>query len=339
LKYGYFIKNSLHYIPTVLPLIKETGGILITLNKKTEKHISAHDRINFEIQYYKNRKEITKCFGNLSIDILIHPSFTYHYFKSFKNIKHVQMFHGISDKPFSYHKSLKHYSLITVPGPQKKESIMEKGLALPERIVEIGFPKIDYFLHSKFDSVAFKKKLGIDPARKTILYSPTWVDPNKYSSFSKYVVPIIKKFRDFNLLIKPHMNILRYRPWQIAKAYIMKGRNCRIYPKSINILPFMAISDVLITDISSVAQEYLAFDKPVIFLSPKPVEKIPGEHIRIWSCGDVVENKRDLFQILWDNLDNPSKYKKFRDKALQKIFLGFDGKSALRFAQALDKIQ
>lgn len=331
---GFFIADSFHYLPTILPLIRTTGGSIITFKKKLSKYIGSGKK-NFTVLYYKNYKYLIEDFNNLSIDTLIHPSFSINYFRKIDGLKHVQIFHGTSDKPFNYHKSLRNYDLITVPGPRMKEEIIEKELSVPDRIAVIGYPKIDSFLHSDFDRMAFGHKIGIDTSKKTVLFSPTWVDPNKYSSFPGYVIQILRSLRNYNVIVKPHVDILRQRPWEILKAYIIKGKNCFIFPRSIDILPFMAVSDLMITDISSVSHEYLPFDKPIVFISPKPKDKIPKEHRWIWRCGDVIENKCDILDVVKKNLDNPEMSKIERESALKQIFYDFDGKSAARFKAAL----
>jgi CDP-glycerol glycerophosphotransferase (TagB/SpsB family) len=149
---------------------------------------------------------------------------------------------------------------------------------------------------------------------------------------------MMRELRDFNVIVKPHVNILKYRPGQILKVYINKKKNCYIFPRSINILPFMAISDLMVTDISSVAQEYLAFDKPIVFLHPKPGNGIPEEHTWMWRCGDVVTDKRDIGRVVYENLSNPLKYESERVKAKSNIFMDFDGRSAKRFREALEQI-
>ena len=334
---SYFIANSPHYLPTVFPLIRKTGGIILTFNKNAARN-PGHVNKNIDILYYKNYKWLVEDFSNLSIDLMVHPGFSIQYFKKLEGVKHVQIFHGTSDKPFNYHKSLKRYDLIAVPGPRMKEEILRKRLSEPGKIAVIGYPKIDMFLHSDFSSTAFKNEIGIDSEKKTVLYSPTWDDPDSYSSFSEYVVPVMRSLKNFNVIIKPHPDIFKYRPWQILKAYIMRKGNCFMFPKSCSILPFMAVSDILLTDISSVSHEYLPFDKPMAFLSPKPEEIIPEEHKWIWSCGDVIENKRDILKAVEENLENPYRYKKERDSAFKQVFLDFDGKSALRFKDELMKL-
>ena len=334
---GYFIENCLHFLPHIMPLVKETGGTILTFHRKTEKFIDEPSE-NYNIVYYKNYKHLLKDFNNLSIDVIVHPTFSIRHFKNIHGVKHIQVFHGTGSKPFDFHKSLRLYDLIAAPGPKLKEDILQKGLAEPDKIVVAGIYKIDSFLHSNFDSETFKRKIGIDNSKKMVLYAPTWCDPNRYSSFSKYIVSILRNLEDFNVIVKPHLNILKYRPWQILKAYIMKKKNCYIYPKSVSVLPFMAISDILITDLSAVSNEYLAFDKPMVFLCPKPIDKIPEEHRWIWQCGDIVEKKKDLAGVVKKNILNPSVFKTERDAALNQIFLDFDGKSALRFKNALIKL-
>ena len=336
MRIGYLIANSLHYLPTIIPLIEKTGGVIFSFRRVSSSYLDLKNRI--KIYHFRNYKHLLNKISGFNLDVLIHPSFSIRYFKNISDIKHVQVFHGTSDKPFNFHKSLKLYDLIVVPGEKMKEDIIKKGLAEEEKIKIIGYPKIDSFLHSDFDEDSFIKKLGLIPERKNVLYSPTWDDPNHYSSFPKFIKVILRELKDYNILVKPHPNIFKYRPWQIAMAYLYKHKNTFICNSNISILPFMKISDILLTDISSVSHEYLPFGKPMVFLSPKPVEKIPEEHRWIWHCGDVVENPKDLPKIVESNIHYKDKFYRDRVVALKKIFYKFDGKSADRFKEAIQKL-
>ncbi len=344
----YFIANSPHYLPTVLPLLKETGGLLLTSCRTVERHIRRYYEElgmeknypgkHYDVVYVRNVRYISRDLSSLQVNIVVHPSFSLHYFRGMDGLKHVQIFHGTSDKPFNFHRSLAHYDLIVVPGPKMKKDIEKRGLTDSSRIAVIGYPKIDSFLHSPFDREGFTERKGLDGTRKTVLYSPTWDDPDGYSSFSRCIVTILRNLKDVNIIIKPHPNILKYRPWQLFKAYIVKGKNAFFCTKSTSILPFMAVSDVLITDISSVAHEYLPFNRPIVFLNPKPGEVIPEEHIWIWHCGDVIVNRRDITRVVRDNLNNPEKYSAERQKALKEVFLDFDGESTRRFKEQINNL-
>jgi len=332
---AYFIANSPHYLPTVLPLITETGGTLISFNRRTGRFLPKETGRSFTIRFFQNYRSLLRHFKELSVDVVVHPSFSIQYFKGRTGVRHVQVFHGTSDKPFNFHSSLARYDLITVPGPKMKEDIIKKDLAPAERISVVGYPKIDAFLHSDFNLDVFRKEIGLDFRKKTILYSPTWDDPDRYSSFARFVVPVLRGCSGYNVIIKTHPNTLRYRPWHIARAYIAKGENSFIFLKTRSILPFMAVSDILLTDISSVSHEYLPFNRPMVFLNPLPGHEIPEEHTWIWRCGDVVSEVKDLRRVLRENIDNPDRYRKERETARKRVFLDFDGRSALRFKNAL----
>lgn len=335
MRLAYFIANSPHYLPTVLPLIRKTGGILITFNRRALRFIPKEDNGRFSVCRFSGYKSLHREFSNLGIDVLIHPSFSIQYFKRYQGIRHVQVFHGTSDKPFNFHPSLARYDLIAVPGPKMRDDIVERGLASPERIAVIGYPKIDHFLKSNFDARAFSREIKLDPSRKTLLYSPTWDDPDHYSSFARYIVCILRKLREYNIIVKPHPNTLRYRPWHIVRALMAKTENSFIFLKTGSILPFMAVSDMLLTDISSVSHEYLPFNRPLVFLNPMPERQIPPDHTWIWHCGDVVTAPGELINAVEENLNNPDRYKKERENALKQVFLRFDGKAALRFEQSV----
>ncbi len=326
-------------MPTILPLIRHTKGTLLTFSRKVAKYATTREQDrDLKVYYAKDRNELVAYIYDNRIRVVIHPGFTIHHFKNVEKVRHVQIFHGTSDKPFNFHKSLDQYDLILVPGKKMVRDIVQRELASQSKIIPIGYPKIDDFLLSNFNNSAYKKKEGMDENKKTVLYSPTWNDPDRYSSFSKFVGVILKNLQDFNVIVKPHTNILRYRPCQIVKAYMVKRKNCFIYPNSPDILPFMSISDIMLTDISSVSHEYISFGKPMVFLCPKPIDSIPPEHRWIWHCGDVVIDKRELHSTVVKNIQNPDLYREKRQKALEQIFLDFDGKSPARFEKAVGKL-
>jgi CDP-glycerol glycerophosphotransferase len=319
--------------------MRHTHGPLLTFSKKIAKYLTAHEQYR-DINVYcaKDRGKLVEYVYDNQIRVIIHPGFSIHHFKNVEKVRHVQIFHGTSDKPFNFHKSLDQYDLILVPGKKMMRDIVQRELASQRKIIPIGYPKIDAFLHSNFDNAAYKKKEGMDEHKKTVLYSPTWNDPDQYSSFSKFIGVILTNLGDFNVIVKPHTNTLRYRPWQILRAYVVKGKNCFIYPNSPDILPFMSISDIMLTDISSVSYEYIPFGKPLVFLCPKPIDSIPPEHRWIWHCGDVVTDRRELHSTIVKNIQIPDLYNEKRRKVLDQSFLDFDGKSPERFEKAVRKL-
>ncbi len=337
MRIGYYISSSPHYYDSIMPLVNETGGLILTYIKHFEKR-KGKGKEAIDVVHYKNGKDLYARFDPRTVDILVHPGFSLGFIERYPGLKHVQVFHGTSDKPYNFKRDLHDYDLIAVPGKKMKDDLVRKGLADADRIAVIGYPKIDFFLNSDFDADGFKRKLGIDISRKTVLYAPTWIDTNRYSSFPRYISAVLRSLKRYNVIVKPHADILRKKPWEVFRAYVVKKGNSCILPRSSSDLPFMAISDLLLTDISSVSHEYLPFRKPVVFLNPRPGSEIPAEHTWIWHCGDVVSDAKDVEVAVTDNLANPFRYEAQRERALKQIFLDFDGKSPRRFKGALEKL-
>jgi CDP-glycerol glycerophosphotransferase (TagB/SpsB family) len=100
----------------------------------------------------------------------------------------------------------------------------------------------------------------------------------------------------------------------------------------------MVAADVLITDFSSAAEEFLIFDRPLIFanhLSQSQYHQARGEWDEIHSCGEVVTEKTNLQRAVDQALTAPQKNASARQKMRDYVFHQLDGNAAQRAAQAL----
>jgi CDP-glycerol glycerophosphotransferase (TagB/SpsB family) len=100
----------------------------------------------------------------------------------------------------------------------------------------------------------------------------------------------------------------------------------------------MVAADVLITDFSSAAEEFLVFNKPLVFanhLSPNGYHLTRGEWDEIHSCGQVVTQKEELQRALGNALNRPQDYEAQRIKMRDYVYFQVDGHAAERAAQAL----
>ncbi|MCK5096845.1 MAG: CDP-glycerol glycerophosphotransferase family protein, partial [Desulfobacteraceae bacterium] len=97
-----------------------------------------------------------------------------------------------------------------------------------------------------------------------------------------------------------------------------------------NIVEYMAQSELVITDISSVAYEWFHFDKPILFINPEPGYFKKSDDIFAnsfsWQAGDVVENGDELLQYVEKNLIS-DEYSKPRNKLLHYTVHKPDGKA------------
>ena len=145
--------------------------------------------------------------------------------------------------------------------------IFKHAFNFNKNILEVGYPRNDILFNNNFNNLEnMKKDLGIQKDKKVILYAPTWRD-NQYSEDGRYkfILPIdldkfIEKFsKEYVLILKPHYLVA-------DKIDISKYKeNVKICGIDWDIQQLYLISDILITDYSSVMFDYSILKKPIIF--------------------------------------------------------------------------
>lgn len=145
--------------------------------------------------------------------------------------------------------------------------IFKRAFAFNKEMLEIGYPRND-ILFNKDESYLneIKNKLNIPNGYKVILYAPTWRD-NQYDDHGnyKFVMPInLQQFVDSLgdeciLLLKPH--------YLIADKIDVSNyeKNFRVCGIQQDIQELYLVSDILITDYSSVMFDYSILKRPIIF--------------------------------------------------------------------------
>ncbi|HCZ39366.1 MAG TPA: CDP-glycerol glycerophosphotransferase family protein [Brochothrix thermosphacta] len=140
-----------------------------------------------------------------------------------------------------------------------------------EKLIVSGYPRNDYLLNYTEDEAAnIKRKLGIIEGKKVILYAPTWKD-NKSLSKGAYEAFLPMNLEemfaelsdDYVLLIKWHYLIAN--EVEIPEKY--KDFAFKV-PQTIDINQYFIISDMLITDYSSVFFDYANLKRKIIFYTP-----------------------------------------------------------------------
>ncbi len=182
---------------------------------------------------------------------------------------HVFINHGESDKVVNQSKFLMAYDRLFVGGQLAKDRLIDAGLPIrDDQVVFVGRPQAE---------MALSKRSGDGPL-KTVLYAPTWEGFTEVANFGSV--------RDMGFDI---LNSLASRPGLdvVFKPHPMTGSRCaktKAELKKINALcaqrgitvltsrdsihAAMNQSDLMITDVSSVLNEYLITDKPVILCDP-----------------------------------------------------------------------
>lgn len=134
-------------------------------------------------------------------------------------------------------------------------------------LIETGYPRNDYLLNYKeSDVIAVKESLNLPPDKKIILYAPTWRD-NEHTLGVGNTFDIDKHFRQFMDTISDDYIIIVRLHYLIASKVDLSEYEGKVFNFSRldDINQLYIISDILITDYSSVFFDYANLNKPILF--------------------------------------------------------------------------
>ena len=225
--------------------------------------------------------------------------------------------------------------IMLVPGPWHKRRLA-KNVFIP--IITTGFIKSDQLFGPQAVSREdFCASLGIDPAKKIVLFAPTYnpelsTIPCVREKIAEIATP------DRELLIKLH-NVTD----QCWKDLYQKM--AEVYPNihyltDTDYAGMMHAADLMISDVSSIYIEFLLLDKPLvlfnnpdmknfIYYRPHEIEYLAREAAR--QVGTIEE----LFAAITEELANPDRLSAKRRQYIPALDYGRDGNSAKRAAQAI----
>ena len=199
--------------------------------------------------------------------------------------------------------------------------IFRRAFAFNGEMLEIGYPRNDILFkkNTKEDIEEIKERLNIPKDKKVILYAPTWRD-NEFHKNGIYKFATEMDFDamkealedDFVLIVKYHYSVKENIDWDKYAPFIIE---CN---ETWDIQELYLISDILITDYSSVMFDYAILKRPMLFFTYDlefyknklrdfyfdMVAEVPGP---------LVETTEDLIGEI-KSLDNEEYFEKYGDK-------------------------
>ncbi len=137
-----------------------------------------------------------------------------------------------------------------------------------KEMLEYGYPRNDLMYHPEKDRIAadIKRKLDIPEGKKTILYAPTWRD-DEYYGRGEYKFTLKLNLRllqqelgnDYVVLLRTHYFIADNLDITGVEDFVINV--C----KYDDITELYLVSDILITDYSSVFFDYANLRRPILF--------------------------------------------------------------------------
>ncbi len=233
-----------------------------------------------------------------------------------------QIFHGLAGEKKGHFRIRHYFDLYLTQGPYFTEKFKAfKAKHKNFDVIETGWPKLDIYGKEKTQYNPYKKELlELHKAKKIILYAPTFSP--KLSS-APHLVEQIKELsnnQEYLILIKFHP--LMSKEWIILYQDLAKAFPNIVFQNEKNIIKFLLISDLLISDTSSVIYEFLLLDKPVITFN-NISKKIHWENSKDYN---------NLIPLVKNNLEEDS-FASSRAYIYQQFHPYNDGKSAERMVE------
>jgi hypothetical protein len=223
----------------------------------------------------------------------------------------VQIFHGLSFRNRAIRSQNSGYDHYMMLGPYMVRTFERRGVlrSSEDRVARIGFPKTDRLLDGTLDRRAILRGLGFTGERPVVMFAPTGAHDNAMERYGEELVTYLAGTGEYDVLVKPHDHAKAEIDW-FARLRPLETEHTRLL-REYDSVPALFASDVLISDASSIANEYLLLDRPLVFLDvPELLASAAGEDDRLdldtWGrkggtvAGDVVEAERAVAAGLAD---------------------------------------
>jgi CDP-glycerol glycerophosphotransferase (TagB/SpsB family) len=245
----------------------------------------------------------------------------------------IHMFHGVSFKGKPYSEKVFAYDKLFIVGEDMRRRFIQRGILRQDdsRIEKIGMPKTDPLVDGSLNRTEIFDRLRLDASRKTVLYAPTWRPESSLYSIGAELMRELARL-DLNLLVKLHDLVYdtRVKPaggrqgidWarEIRRFETDRVRVIRDY----DIVPYLFVADVLISDASSAANEFLLLDRPIIFIDvPALIAKYKDTiDLETWGrqTGTTVSTVPELLGALEEAFAEPLRLRDVRRAAAADIF-------------------
>lgn len=275
---------------------------------------------DFPFKNEENTSSITELENYKSDAIFVPGNEVPHYLRGLK----VQIFHGLAGEKKGHFRIRHYFDLYLTQGPYFTERFNKlKSIYKDFDVIETGWPKLDIY---GTDKTAFEQErrelLQKYNAKKILLYAPTFSPKLTSAPFLVDQIKSLSENKEYLILLKFHP--LMDVSWiQIYKDLANEIPNI-IFETEKNIIKFLFISDVLISDTSSVIYEFLLLGKPVITFNNI------SDNILWQNSSDYNE----LIPLVEKNL-NEDPYSKKRKFIFENYHPYNDGKSAKRMVDAV----
>jgi hypothetical protein len=180
----------------------------------------------------------------------------------------VQLFHGVSFRNMAVRRDVLVYDHLFVVGPYMRRLFTENRMLRENdpKLVPIGFPKLDRLVDGTLNRRRILDRLKLSGRRPVVLYAPTGQKDNSLETgVGEAVIERLRRSGKYDILIKLHDHPRdRVTDWPQRLAPLLDAHTRLVH--DYDVVPYLFVADLLITDASSVSNEYALMNRPMVFL-------------------------------------------------------------------------
>ncbi|MDM5190897.1 CDP-glycerol glycerophosphotransferase family protein [Bacillus sp. DX4.1] len=203
----------------------------------------------------------------------------------------------------NFRKEAQNWDYLLSPNAYSTE-IFQRAFHFKKDVVEAGYPRNDFlYVNNECKKIEeLKKKNGLPVDKKVILYAPTWRDDQFYSK-GRYKLDLQLNLSLLQQKLNSDYIILLRMHYLVAEQFDLTPYKGFAYDFSqhVDINELYVLSDLLITDYSSVFFDYANLNRPIIFYTydiDSYRDKLRGFYfnLELEAPGPVVTTTEDVLE-------------------------------------------
>lgn len=301
------------------PLEQLEGSVSVAIlchRPKTARIVAGETRLKVVLAPgFMNLRDVK---GTLTPKVILYPNMNYNNYAvlALPSVQHVFISHGESDKIYMASNWMKVFNYFFIAGSASRQRLSKYLLNydVEARTMEIGRPQIDMVRPSP---------ATLPSERTTILYAPTWEGGRpsmRYGSVATHGLPILRSLlaeRRFRVIYRPHPRTGVHEPEvgranalvkEIVQTAIVEDPQAQHVIDEGNFDWQLDAADLMITDISAVAYDWLTTGKPLIITVPSDPETVVNNAGFIADMPQLRAEEADHIVELVDELLNDQEH-------------------------------
>jgi len=264
----------------------------------------------------------------------------------------IQIFHGVGGK-YGFDapdRSMREWQRLFFVNERRLRNFVARGAvdADSPAIRLVGMPKADCLVDGTFNRDHILQALGLDPAKRTVLYAPTWSPASSLNAIGVDLLDALGRM-PVNVIMKLHDRSRDLRPrysggvdWaSTLQPLLVRGRG--VLAPGHDISPYLVAADLMITDHSSAGFEFLLRDKPLVRIHrPQLIElaSIHPDYVRLLaSVSRSVDDLPGAVAAVEEGLADPGAHSHERRRVAADLFYKPGGATSRSVTELYDVLE